>query len=81
MIPWDSIQLEIQRSEARLSLGRITYDCYSLKLKGKGRVYCAKGKHLGRAKDGTADILSVLRGTLLGVCKGCGSFDGGEQDD
>jgi len=71
-------ELEEQRSEARLNSGRITFDCFHLKMKNKNRVYCSKGKHLGRAKDGTADIISILKGVSLGVCKSCEFFDGGE---
>lgn len=80
---WNSIELELMRDEARKKLGRISFDCYNLKLspcfKGK-RVYCAKGHPLGRAKDGTLDLMFVLRGMLAGACKECGDYDGGNDE-
>ena len=76
----NDVELEEHRSEARLNLGRITYDCFLLKVHGD-RVYCSKGIPLGRAKDGTADLASILRGVSFGVCKACEFFDGEEEPD
>ena len=77
---WNSDELELRRELRRKRSGRITFDCYSLKVKGLNvkRVYCVKGHHLGRAKDGTADLVTVMRGILFGTCKTCKDFDGGD---
>lgn len=74
---WDSAELEALRELRRKKSGRITFDCYTLKVRGD-RVYCAKGYLLGRAKDGTADLATILTGILFGVCKDCRDYDGGE---
>ena len=76
---WSSPELEMERELARKKSGRISFDCFNLKaspyFKGK-RVYCAKGHLLGRAKDGTLDLATVLRGILAGACKDCKDYDG-----
>ena len=77
MIPWDSIVYEERRSEARFHRGRITFDCFNLKVRGD-RVFCSKSHLLSRAKDGTADLITILRGTCFGVCKKCKDYDGGD---
>ena len=73
----DNPILEDQRNLRRLHQGRISFDCFNLKAR-EGRAYCAKGHLLGRAKDGTLDLTTVLRGVLSGACRNCKDFDGGE---
>ena len=63
------------RDEKREKMGRLSYDCFNLKVK-KDRVFCSKGKKLGCAKDGTLNFVSVIRGLTSGVCKNCKDFDG-----
>ncbi len=52
---------------------RMTYDCFHLRVKGL-RAYCSKGKHLGQARDGSLDLLYIMRGMSSGVCKCCADF-------
>jgi len=61
--------------EAKRKTGRLTYDCYNLKTRIGGRVYCSKGRMLGRARDGSLGELSVLRGMTSGTCKGCPDYN------
>jgi len=67
-------RLGVER-EFRRRHGRITFDCFELKSSGKGRVYCSKGRLLGRAKDGSMDELSILRGITSGACKDCPDYN------
>lgn len=74
---WESLSAEELRNRRREKSGRITFDCFNLKVRGN-RVHCACGYLLGRAKDGTADLNTVMRGILFGTCKVCKDYDGGE---
>ena len=58
-------ELEQMREEARKKW-RITYDCFSAKVKGD-KVVCAEGYLLGRRLT----LLSVLRGQSSRVCQDC----------
>ena len=70
-------KLEQVRTVKRKS-GRLTFDCLNLRCKDD-RAYCSKGKLLGRAKDGSLDLLTVLRGMTSGTCKGCGDYSSDEE--
>ena len=67
-------RLGVER-EFRRRHGRITFDCFELRSSGKGRVYCSKGRLLGRAKDGSMNELSALRGITSRICKGCPDYN------
>ncbi len=74
---WDNesalIRLEKQRDARRRANGRLSFDCYNLKFKGD-RAYCSKGERLGRAKDGSMKLISVLQGITAGACIGCKNY-------
>jgi len=74
---WEDDKLEALRDQARERIGRITFDCFNLKIRGD-RAYCSKGYLLGRAKDGTLALITVLRGVTSGVCKDCIDYEGGD---
>ena len=55
---------------------RSLYQCFNARVK-IDKIYCAKGWPLGNRKDGTIDLLRLMRGEPL-VCSGCqecGDFD------
>ena len=71
---WDNesalIRLEKQRDARRRAKKRLSFDCYNLKFKGD-RAYCSKGKRLGRARDGSMKLITVLQGITARACIGC----------
>jgi len=71
-------RLEKQRDSVRESGKRLTFDCFSLKVKGD-RAHCSMGIRLGQAKDSSLDIVTVLRGICSGSCKKCAYFN--TEDD
>ena len=58
--------------------GRLTFDCGNTVVKGD-RVFCAKGKLLGQARDGSLALIVVLRGITSGTCKNCGDYSSDEE--
>jgi len=72
---WD--KQEEQRKLARVNLGRLTFDCYNLKVDDK-RAVCSLGYRLSLARDGGMDLADVLNGKTSGTCIDCKEFDGGE---
>ena len=58
--------------------GRLTLDCFSLKFR-KDRAYCSRGRMLGRARDGSLALITVLRGITSGTCKDCGDYSSDEE--
>lgn len=79
---WDNVslldELEQQRAIKRKT-DRLTFDCFNLRCKGD-RVYCSKGKPLGRAKDGSMILVSVLRGVTSGICRDCEDFASDKEE-
>jgi len=69
------MQLE-KRRELRRKKGRVAYDCFNLKYREDGRVYCAKGNILGQAKDKSFSLELILRGITPSICKRCELFEG-----
>ncbi len=76
---WDNtemlIRLEELRDSRRRAGHRLSFDCFNLKSKERGRVYCSKGKRLCQAKDGSLSLLLVLKGITPKVCKNCKDFE------
>jgi len=71
----DASRLDEERHKARETKGRLTYDCFSAKVKGD-RVHCDKGHPLFGKRAVDMSLLSVLRGRTSICCKGCPDFDG-----
>ena len=67
-------ELEKERDLRRAVGTRLAFDCYHLKVV-EDRVFCAKGKHLGQAKDGSLALSLVLKGLTPKVCKTCEWFE------
>jgi len=71
---WDDkdklARLEEQRDKLRKQGKVMTFDCMNAIVKGN-RVFCSKGKRLGQARDGSLDLMLVLRGICSGSCKNC----------
>jgi hypothetical protein len=55
---------------------RSLYQCFNARVKGD-KIYCAKGWPLGVRKDGTADLIRLIRGESLelSICQDCVDFD------
>lgn len=75
MSDWE--KQEEQRELARVNQGRLTFDCYHLKVAGD-RCVCSKGHQLSPARDGGMILKDVLNGKTSGTCRDCEEFDGGE---
>ena len=58
--------------------GKLTFDCLNSIVRGD-RVSCSKGKLLGRSRDGSLALITVLRGITSGTCKGCGDYSSDEE--
>ena len=55
--------------------GRLTFDCFRARVSYDGeRVYCSEGHLLGLGKDHTVRLAQVLRGTKMGACQKCESY-------
>ncbi len=67
-------KLEEQRNSLRESGKIMTFDCLNTRVKDN-RVFCTKGKLLGQAKDGSLDLITVLRGVCSGSCKDCEDYN------
>ena len=68
-------KLEKERDEKQ---GRLTFNCLELRC-GGDRAWCSKGHKLGQARDGSLTLISVLRGTTSGTCKGCSEYSTEEE--
>ena len=68
-------ELEQERDQRGDNSKQLTFDCLHAKVNGN-RVFCEKGYPLGTARDGTTDLVSVLRGITSAPCKDCAEFEG-----
>ena len=69
----EASELAKQRIEAHKKR-RITYDCLHA-IVDSDKVKCNKGNDIGTAKDGSMDLVSVLRGRSAKVCQNCKDYD------
>jgi hypothetical protein len=55
---------------------RSLYQCFNARVK-VDKIYCAKGWPLSIRKDGTVDLIRLIRGEPLefAICQGCVDFD------
>ena len=70
-------ELERKRDLARARKGKLTYDCYHLKVLRCGdRVACDTGKKLTPGTKGTLPLQTILNGRTCSVCYGCARYNG-----
>jgi hypothetical protein len=76
--PMNARNLDKKRQDARSSR-RIPYDCFNAIVKGD-RVVCKRGYGIGRSKDGSMLLVTVLAGRSAKICQMCPDYDDdGEQ--
>lgn len=78
---WDNekglVTLE-QKRDIKKSMNhnkRQTFDCFNAIAIGE-RVNCKAGHPLADTPDGSAHLLTVLKGICYATCKGCNDFNG-----
>ena len=73
------VDLDMLRQANSIYGCRMTFDCENAIVKADGRVKCGRGYSLGQARDGTASLSAVQRGTRFGSCQSCVEWKSGED--
>ena len=73
------VDLDMLREANSIYGSRMTFDCEHAIVRADGRVECERRHFLGQARDGTASLSAVQRGTRFEVCQDCVEWKSGED--